>query len=115
MGLFGRPHVSLNFCEIALDANMCLDLPVLLTCAVEHCAVTSTRKLAYGLFENVSIVKSTSLKLALSLANSGVSFAHYVRGPVPQPVLPSRLLMYSGVIVMCVGRRVVKGSEGICG
>ena len=74
MGLFGRPHVSLNFCEIALDANLCVDLPVLST----RCAVTSQRKLAYGLLEKVSS-KTTNLKLALSLANSGVSFAHYVR------------------------------------
>ena len=65
MGLFGRPHVSMNSFVIALDESLCRDLPVLSTriffvlkSAVEHCAVTSTRKLAYGLFENVSIVNA---------------------------------------------------------
>ena len=64
MGLFDRPDVLLNFCEIALDANTCLDLPVLssrllvLKSDVEHCAVPSTRKPAYGSFENFRAVNA---------------------------------------------------------
>ena len=84
MELFGGSLVLLGFYGMGLYANMCVDLfalsthIVVLKSSVVRCAVTAPRKIVYGLFENVSI-KCTDLKLALSLANSRVCFAHYVR------------------------------------
>ena len=52
MGLCDRSHVSFNIFEIALDANLCEDLPALSTRTLalkspgKRCAVTSPRRLA---------------------------------------------------------------------